>query len=141
VALVSPDDDQRARFERGGWRVEDPVRISRGALVYRRYIQGAKGEFSVEKDDQVRLRVGWFSDRSVCFLAAGRPCVIQDTGFGVRVPTGTGLLGWRSAEEAAEALERVGRDYAHHARRAREIARSHFEASVLLPPILAAAGA
>jgi hypothetical protein len=140
VALVSPNEDQRARFEAGGWRVEDPVKVSSGALAYRRYVQGAKGEFSVEKDDQVRLHLGWFSDRSVCFLAAGRPCVIQDTGFGVRVPTGAGLIGWSSREEAIEGLARVTRDYATHARRAREIAREHFEASVLLPPMLEAAG-
>ena len=140
VALVSPREDQRARFEAGGWKVEDPVKISSGAFVYQRYIQGAKGEFSVEKDDQVRLHLGWFSDRSVCFLAAGRPCVIQDTGFGVRVPTGTGLLGWSTREEAIDGLARVSRDYAAHARRAREIAREHFEASVLLPRMLEAAG-
>jgi hypothetical protein len=140
VALVSPDSDQRARFEGAGWRVEDPVRISCGALVYRKYIQGAKGEFSVEKDDQVRLHLGWFSDRSVCFLAAGRPVVIQDTGFGARVPTDAGLLGWSTAEEALACVERASKDYALHAKRARAIAREHFEASVLLPPILEAAG-
>ncbi len=141
VALVSPGAELRAEFVSKGWQVEDPYRISHTAFVYRRYIQGAKGEFSVEKDDLVRLRVGWFSDRSVCFLAAGRPCVLQDTGFGNWARTGMGLLPWSTGEEAAEALERVAKDYAAHARAAREIARETFEASVLLPPILRAAGA
>jgi hypothetical protein len=87
------------------------------------------------------LRVGWFSDRSVCFLAAGRPCVLQDTGFGDWARTGLGLMPWTTGEEAADALERVAKDYATHARAARAIARETFEASVLLPPILRAAGA
>ncbi len=140
VALVAPTDELRERFTSHGWRLEDPYRISHGAGVYRRYIQGAKGEFSVEKDDQTRLKVGWFSDRSVCFLGAGRPCVLQDTGFGTRVPTGTGLIAWSDPQEAAEGLERVGRDYARHAKAALAIAREHFDTSVLLPPILEAAG-
>ena len=140
IALVSPTDELRERFTSQGWKLEDPYRISHGAGVYRRYIQGAKGEFSVEKDDQARLKVGWFSDRSVCFLGAGRPCVLQDTGFGARVPTGTGLIAWNTPEEAADALERVGKDYPRHAKAALAIAREHFDASVLLPPILEAAG-
>jgi hypothetical protein len=140
LALVSPSPELRERFASHGWKLEDPYRISHGAGVYRRYIQGAKGEFSVEKDDQTRLQVGWFSDRSVCFLGAGRPCVLQDTGFGRRVPTGTGLLAWSTLEEAVEALGRVGRDYSRHAAAALAIAREYFDASVLLPPILEAAG-
>ena len=140
VALVSPTPELRERFLSHGWKLEDPYRISHGAGVYRRYIQGAKGEFSVEKDDQTRLKVGWFSDRSVCFLGAGRPCVLQDTGFGTRVPTGTGLLAWSTPAEAAEALGRVGRDYSRHAAKALAIAREYFDTSVLLPPILEAAG-
>jgi len=140
VALVSPGPELEQEFRSQGWQVEDPYRISHTAFVYRRYIRGAKAEFSVEKDDVVRTKVGWFSDRSVCFLAAGRPCVLQDTGVGARVPTGNGLIEWNSAEEALEGIERVARDYAAHAKAAREIARAHFEASVLLPPICQAAG-
>ncbi|HKE13177.1 MAG TPA: hypothetical protein VKE73_16545 [Myxococcota bacterium] len=140
VALSSYSTEVREQFLAQGWKLEDPYRISHGAGVYRRYIQGAKGEFSVEKEDQTRLKVGWFSDRSVCFLGAGRPCVLQDTGFGARVPTGTGLLAWSTAEEAVEALERVARDYTRHAAQALAIAREYFDASVLLPPVLEAAG-
>jgi hypothetical protein len=141
IALATPGADPvRARFLAGGWRLRDAYAASRNAFAYRRYLQGAKGEFSVEKDDQVRLSTGWFSDRSVCFLAAGRPAVLQDTGFGTRLPTGTGLLAWRTPEEAADALDRVARDYDHHARAALRIARDHFDASVLLPAMLDAAG-
>ena len=140
VALSTQKAEVREQFLAHGWKLEDPYRISHGAGVYRRYIQGAKGEFSVEKEDQTGLKVGWFSDRSVCFLGAGRPCVLQDTGFGARVPTGTGLLAWSTAEEATEALDRVGRDYARHAAQALAIAREYFDTSVLLPPVLEAAG-
>jgi len=140
LALGAADGDTRRRFVEHGWSIVAATSISRGTSSYQRFVRGAKGEFSVEKEDQVLLCTGWFSDRSVCFLAAGRPCVLEDTGFGARVPTGEGLLGWRTREEARDALERVARDLPRHARRAREIAREHFEASVLLPPLLAAAG-
>lgn len=141
IALVTAGEhDVRERFRQNGWKLEDPVAVSSDADVYRSYIQGARGELSVEKQDLSELKPGWFSDRSVCFLAAGRPCVLQDTGFGVRVPTGEGLLAWNTKEEAAEALARVTADYPRHAQAALRIAREYFDASVLLPPILEAAG-
>jgi hypothetical protein len=141
VALVTAGENEvRQRFLDSGWKLEDPVAVSSDPDVYRAYIQGARGEFSVEKEDQTELKVGWFSDRSVCFLAAGRPCVLQDTGVGVRVPTGEGLLTWSTKEEALECLARVRSDYARHCAAARRLAREYFEASVLLPPILEAAG-
>jgi hypothetical protein len=141
IALASPGDpDAPARLRAHGWRIRDAYPVSHSTGVYRSYLRGAKGEFSVEKDSVVRLHTGWFSDRSVCLLAAGRPCVLQDTGLGPDLPTGEGLLAWSSLEEAAEALERVARDYAQHARRARELALEFFEARVLLPEILDAAG-
>lgn len=139
IALVAPEE-VRERFRRSGFALADPYAVSRSAFLYRRYIRGARGEFSVEKDDNVRLRSGWFSDRTVCFLGAGRPCVVQDTGFGSRLPTDEGLLAWSTAQEAAEALGRVARDYTRHARAALRIAREHFDASVLLPAMLEAAG-
>jgi hypothetical protein len=141
IALVATEEAVRERFLAAGWALADPWLATRSAAAHRRYIRGARGEFSVEKDDQVRLRSGWFSDRSVCFLAAGRPCVLQDTGFGTRLPTEEGLLAWSTAEQAADALERVARDYSRHRAAALRIAREFFDASVLLPPILEAAGA
>ncbi len=141
IALVTAGESAvRERFLANGWKLEDPVAVSSDPEVYKRYIQGARGEFSVEKEDQTDLRVGWFSDRSVCFLGAGRPCVLQDTGVDVRVPVGEGLLEWKSAEEALECLARVTRDYDRHCKAALRVAREHFDASVLLPPMLEAAG-
>jgi hypothetical protein len=114
--------------------------MTKTAHEYREYIVTAKGEFSVEKDSYVRLNSGWFSDRTVCFLAAGRPCVVQDTGFSRRVPCEAGLLEWNTSEEAAEALNQVSQDYERHAQAAKAVAREYFDTSVLLPPILQAAG-
>ncbi len=140
IALATPHQSVRRRFRERGWRLVDPRRISSSPSRYRRYAIGAKGEFSVEKEQNVRLRTGWFSDRSVCFLAAGRPCVVQDTGFGSRLPVEQGLLCWADLDEAAEALERVSRDYAVHARAARELARAFFDAPPLLAAMLEEAG-
>ncbi len=140
IALSAPDDSVRDRFLDRGWRIRSAYQATETASVYRRYILGAKGEFSVEKDCYVGLHSGWFSDRTVCFLAAGRPCVVQDTGFGARVPCGLGLLAWRTVEEATDALDRVAREYGEHARAARAIALEFFEARILLKPILDAVG-
>ena len=130
----------RERFLANGWKLEDAVAVSSDSEIYRTYIQGARGEFSVQKQDQTELKVGWFSDRSVCFLASGRPCVLQDTGVGARVPTGEGLLVWNTPEEALDCLARVGADYERHCAASLRLAVEHFETSVLLPPILEAAG-
>ena len=141
IALVTAGEDEvRERFLANGWKLEDPVAVSSDAEVYKAYIQGARGEFSVEKEDQTELRVGWFSDRSVCFLAAGRPCVLQDTGVDVCVPVGEGLLEWRTADEAVECLARVSRDYERHRAAALRLAREHFDAGVVLPAMLEVAG-
>ena len=140
AAMTNIDEPIRDRFLSYGWRLIDPYTVNKSAGSYRQYVLGAKGEFSVEKDSYVRLNSGWFSDRTVCFLATGRPCVVQDTGFGARVPCGLGLLAWRTAEEATDALDRVAREYREHARAARAIALEFFEARILLKPILDAVG-
>jgi len=123
-----------------GWEVRPPLSISMDPSLYRRYIQASKGEFSAAKDMNVRLRSGWFSDRSVCYLAAGRPVVMQDTGFGDVVPTGRGLFAVRGLEDAVEALSEIAADYAAHAGAARAIACESFEATRVLRPMLEAAG-
>src|SRR5207302_2054639 len=100
------------------------------------YLSGSLGEFSVAKHTYVRTNSGWFSDRTECYLAAGRPAVVQDTGFSAHLPTGEGLFAYRTADEAVAGLEAVVGDYARHARAARELALAHFAAEVVLPPLL-----
>ena len=111
VALVSPGAELRAQFVSKGWQVEDPYRVSHTAFVYRRYIQGAKGEFSVEKDDLVRLASAG-SATAACASCGGRPCVLQDTGFSW-ARTGMGLIPWTTGGGRHWS---VAKDYAAHAR-------------------------
>jgi hypothetical protein len=134
----SPEDEKILRG--AGWEIRSPLDVSLDYEAYRRYIQGSKGEFSAAKGMNVELRSGWFSDRSVCYLAAGRPVVLQDTGFADVLPTGRGLFAVRSLEDAVEAVRVVTGDYRGHADAAREIAHECFEASRVLAPILEAAG-
>ncbi|MGH7949356.1 MAG: hypothetical protein ACREQF_09045, partial [Candidatus Binataceae bacterium] len=106
----------------------------------RKYVSSSRGEFTVAKDLYARTRSGWFSDRSVCYLAAGRPVVTQRTGFEKYVATGQGLLGFDTPDDAVAAIRAINADYPRHARVAREIAREYFEATKLLDEIARAAG-
>lgn len=119
-----------------GWATVDAMRVSRTLWEYRDFIQGSKAEFGVAKHAYVANRSGWFSDRTECYLAAGRPAVVQDTGWSAHLPEGPGLLGFSTKEEALDALRRVSLDYAVHARRALEIAREHFDAGRVLSRFL-----
>jgi hypothetical protein len=123
-----------------GWNLIDPEPTSRDLDGYRVFIQGSRGEFTVAKDIYVRPRSGWFSDRSVCYLAAGRPVVTQDTGFGTFVPTGSGLFAYDTMDEAIDALARINADYAAHSAGARQVAADAFGAGPVLRRFLADAG-
>jgi hypothetical protein len=139
LALACDDGQALARLAGHGWRVRDALRLSQDILPYRRYIWESRGEFTVAKDQNIRLRSGWFSDRSACYLAAGRPVVTQDTGFGKFVPTGRGLFAFTAPEEIVDALERIDRDYALHAAAAQALADEYFAAERVLRPLMAAA--
>jgi hypothetical protein len=128
LALSSYEDEDRRLLERNGWRVRPALGFSANLDSYRTYIQLSRGEFSVAKDQNVRLRSGWFSERSATYLAAGRPVILQDTGFGSYLPTGEGLLAFSDVDGAAAALEQVSADYARHSRAATEIAREYLDA-------------
>jgi glycosyltransferase involved in cell wall biosynthesis len=99
-------------------------------------VRASRGEFTVAKDQNVRLRSGWFSERSACYLAAGRPVITQDTGFASVLPTGEGLFAFNSTEEIVAAFEAISRDYARHSRAARAIACEHFRAETVLAQLL-----
>jgi hypothetical protein len=129
-----------ARWRSLGWSVVDSHDVSRTINRYRHYIQRSRGEFSVAKNVYVATRSGWSSCRSVCYLAAGRPVVMQDTGFSEVIPTGEGLLTFSNAEQAADAVMTLESDYRRHQEMARGIARDFFGSDVVLKRILNTVG-
>jgi hypothetical protein len=120
------------RLNAAGWRVVDPLKVCRDIEGYRRYVQTSKAEFSVAKHGYVEGRAGWFSCRSACYLAAGRPVVVEDTGYRFVLPVGEGIVAFSSLEEAADGIRNVEAHYARHARAAREIACEYFHAGRVL---------
>jgi len=132
LALEVDDEATRDLLARKGWLITDAFEASRDITAYQRHITRSRGEFTVSKDLVARTRSGWFSDRSACYLAAGKPVVTQDTAFGKFVPTGEGLFAFETVEEAATALDEVNRDYARHSRAARRIALEYFAADRVL---------
>ncbi len=129
-------DDARSRLVENRWRLTDAQSFTESPWPYRDYIETSRGEFSVARDLNVRLRSGWFSERSACYLAAGRPVITQDTGFGTVLPTGEGLFAFLSADEALAAVEEVESDYARHSRAARAVAEEFFRAETVLRKLL-----
>jgi hypothetical protein len=119
-----------------GWLTLDGMEQSRTPAGYRKFIHGSKAEFGVAKHTYVATCSGWFSDRTECYLASGRPALVQDTGWTAHLPHGEGLLAFSSAEEALDGVERINSDYPRHAARAVEIAREYFDAARVLPPLL-----
>lgn len=134
--VIAMDVDQTpgdvALLGEHGWEIVNPTALSADAFAYRDFIQRSKGEFTVAKDLNVRLASGWFSDRGACYLAAGRPVITQDTGFGRVLPTGRGLFAVRALADAVDAFATIRADYNTHARAARAIAEEHFEARRVL---------
>jgi hypothetical protein len=139
-----PDDEEDAdairMLTRHGWRVMNAITLSREISPYRDYILGSRGEFTVAKDQNVRLRSGWFSDRSACYLGAGRPVITQDTAFGKFVPTGQGLFSFNGMEDIVAAFEAINSNYEAHARAARAIAETYFKAETVLAKLVEDAG-
>jgi len=140
LATDIKDAAEKNLFEENGWRLIDPHALSIDGDRYRDYIRASKGEFTVAKDQYTRLHTGWFSDRSACYLAAGRPVITQGTGF-TRIYGGKeGLLSFRDLDDVAAAAESIRSDYPRHARAAAEIAREFFEAEKVLGSLLDRAG-
>jgi hypothetical protein len=140
LATDIKDAREKERFTGNGWRLVDPHALSIDRDRYRDYIRASKGEFTVAKDQYTRLHTGWFSDRSACYLAAGRPVITQETGFSEFYGGGEGLLAFRTMDDIAEAAAAVRADYARHSRAAAGIAREYFEARKVLASLLERAG-
>jgi len=136
LALSSYDEEEQAMLESKGWRVRHALDLPREIDPYRTYITESRGEFTVAKDQNVRLRTGWFSDRSATYLAAGRPVITQETGFSDFLPTGEGLFGFSTIEEANGAVEDINSDYQRHRDAAFSIAREYFSHEIVLKRLL-----
>ncbi len=132
-----PRSGLKTAFERQGWHLTSPHAISCNYDDYVGYIQRSDAEWTVAKDQYVRLKTGWFSDRSACYLAAGRPVITQDTSFGKTLPTGEGLFSFCNMEDICKAAEAIAVDYERHSRKAVEIAREHFSAEKVVGAMLA----
>ena len=129
-------DAPHDRLRASGWNVIDGPSATLTAEAYRELIAASRGELSTAKHVYVAMRTGWFSCRTACYLAAGRPAVVQDTGFSSHVPTGEGLVAFTTADEAAAAVEAVEREHGRHALAAREVAREAFDSTTVLQDLL-----
>ncbi len=132
LSLSSCESPDKEMLQNKGWQVGHGLNISNDIDAYRSYIGGSRGEFTVAKDQNVRLRTGWFSDRSATYLAAGRPVITQETGFCNVLPTGSGLYGFQTMEEILTAIKEINSDYEKHRRAAQQIAREFFSHEVVL---------
>jgi len=128
--------NEKARIQSHGFGVSDGVGVSASAEDYRDYIAGARAEFTVARDQYVRPRTGWFSDRSACYLAAGRPVITQETGFSKFLPTGRGLFAFNTLDDVLAAVDAIEADYEGQRKAALEIAREYFAADKVLARLM-----
>ena len=136
LAIHPAESKDLAALAANGWHLIDPAMATATPDQYRRFVRASKGEIGIAKSGYVLSRSGWFSDRSACYLASGRPVVAQDTGFSKRLPTGEGLLAFDDVDGAAAAVDAVAGDYARHRRAARALAEEHFDSDVVLARLL-----
>ena len=136
LGIDPAEEDDLAALRRHGWQLTDPAEVASTPSSYRDFVQGSLLELGIAKHGYVTTGSGWFSDRSVCYLASGRPVVAQDTGFSRWLPTGTGVLSFRTVDEAAAALDEVADDYERHRCAARSLAEDVFNSDRVLGELL-----
>ncbi len=140
LCIGQHDHADLGRLHRNGWRAWNSYLVAGDPHSYREFIQHSRCEFGVAKSGYVETRSGWISDRTACYLASGKPAIVQSTGFEERLPTGEGLLTFRTPSEAAACVREVEADYLAHARAARRLAEEHFDSDKVLGSMLDAAG-
>lgn len=131
-SATAPKDTLR----QGGWQIRDPLLVTKTPEAFQQYILSSKGEWSVAKQGYVSSYSGWFSERSCCYLASGRPVIVQDTGFSDFLETGNGLLSFTNPEEAKACIEEVNKNYKKHCEAARSIAETYFNHKNVLSKLL-----
>lgn len=141
IAMMVQDPADQALLQGAGWKVVSPFTMSLDIFgAYPEYIRQSRAEFTVAKDQNVRLRSGWFSERDACYLASGKPVIAQDTGIGNIIPTGAGLFTFTTMEEVLTAIDRINSNYAYHCKAARALAAEYFEARGVAARFLADLG-
>jgi hypothetical protein len=136
MSIHQDESQDLAALERNGWRLVNPNDVASTPEDYRRFIQNSWAEFGVSKSGYVASRCGWFSDRSACYLASGRPVIAQDTGFSSYLPTGEGLFAFGSAHDVIAGIDALRGNYKRHACAARDIAETYFDSGKVLPRLL-----
>ncbi|MHB1562125.1 MAG: glycosyltransferase, partial [Isosphaeraceae bacterium] len=129
----------RETLRAAGWSIADPLVATRDPWSYQDYIRRSRGEFAIAKHGYVVSRSAWFSERSACYLASGRPVIVQDTGFSHDLPTGNGVLAFENPDDAIAAVEEVNRRYDHHCRAARDLAIAYFDSRAVLTRLIESA--
>ena len=136
LCLAPDEDDERVTLARKGWRLADSVSVACTPVRYQRYIQSSLGEFSCVKPSCVRLQNAWISDRTLCYLASGKPAIIEHTGPSRFLPDAEGLFRFRNLDQAIHALDVVAADYTHQSALARQLAEEYFDASKVVGRVL-----
>lgn len=143
LALAIHGDEAKdlAALEQNGWRLLNPQSMAHTPDAYRRFVQGSKAEFGIAKSGYVLARSGWFSDRSICYLASGRPVVAQETGWSRLLPTGDGLFAFETSEDVLAGIDALNENYARHSQAARDVAVEYFDSDKVLRRLLRGVGA
>jgi hypothetical protein len=136
LLIHESETEDLAALHSNGWQIVDPHEAAAGTDGFRSYIQKSRGEFSVAKHGYVKTKSGWFSDRTVCYLASGRPVLVQETGIGKHLPVGCGLLTFSTMDEALRGIQLINADYPAHCAAARKLAEERFAAPKVLHSIL-----
>ena len=136
LAIHPEEVDDLSALKDNGWRLVDPAAVAATPDDYRAFIHGSKAEFGIAKSGYVVSRSGWFSDRSVCYLASGRPVLAEDTGLSGTIPAGWGLVTFSTPDEAIAGIEAISGNYDRHSRAARELAESCFDSKSVLTRLL-----
>lgn len=138
---IHPNEKQDlSELTKNRWRLLDPQTVAKTPRDYQNFIRGSKAEFGISKSGYVVSRCGWFSDRSIAYLASGKPVLAQDTGFGKHLPVGAGLFSFSTIPEVLTAIDRLKEDYPRHTKIARELAEEFFRSEKILPRLLSAVG-